>query len=161
MGRKVRTPSEWEEIVSAYKQSGQTMKEFSEGIGMHYKTLSNHLRPRCKAENISRSPQEWRVLVEAQKTSGINLARWCREHEISETAMRNAIRRLRAGDNISGTEVEWATLGSDFEIPASEPEEESKSSKIRIRAGNLEVETGVDYPIENLTLLLERLVKKC
>jgi lambda repressor-like predicted transcriptional regulator len=179
-----RTKEEWTKIVEEFKDSGQTMTAFCAEHGINMKTLGNHVyRDRAGVEEPvkKRSLKEWGALIEAQRDSGMTMADWCRQHGITPDTMRTAAKRIKASAE-SIDKTRWVELNDEGKqkIHSLEKKEDilkprrpcthdkpissdrldgAGCGSIKIRAGELEIEVDASYPIEKLSILIERLAR--
>jgi len=159
-----RTEDEWEEIIAAYKESGQSQAAFCRDRGLSAKTLGANMRKNRLREGSTkkasghRSNEEWAHLISEQSASGMNRAAWCRIHGISPDSMFSAERRITA-QNQDKPDSEWI----EFKLGAETVDPPEKASGdnwgIRIRGGDLDIEVSADYPVEKLAVLIGKLVK--
>jgi hypothetical protein len=160
---KRRTTAEWEEIVSAFKESGQTQIAFSEQHGLSAKTLGAHIRDSeagIREKSGSRSAEEWINLIEQQQASGMGPAAWCRKKGINADAMRTAKRRLlEQRDGRGAPSVSWMGFeaGTTKDQPATKEQETAKGVRVQVRGFAVEADAG--YPVEDLAVLLRGLAR--
>ncbi len=134
-----------------------------------------------------RSPKEWSALIEAQRDSGMTMADWCRQNGIVPDTMRTAAGRLKRSSKALD-ETKWVELNRESEHNKAVVEKNDESLKppsgdsytqnkpvsgngmerqgcssvksgMKIRAGKLEIEVDISYPVEKLSILIERLAR--
>jgi transposase-like protein len=153
-----RTQSEWESIVEAFKESGQTQAVFCREHGINVKTLGNHLHKRArKKQTVKRSEDEWLALIKEQRDSGMNRAAWCRKHGINPDSMTSAEKRSNAR-LLKKAEPKWLELNPGDNTEPAPSQNGGAGWGVKIRNGSLEIEVNTDYPVEKLSALIERLV---
>ena len=161
-----RTKADWEEIISAYRESGQSQTEYCRAHGLSAKTLGANIRKSrvrdgmIKKAPIQRSAEEWARLISEQRVSGMNRTSWCEKHEINPSSMTSAEKRIRARSN-GEQELKWMELRSVAEEEKPPVEKGNNSLGIRIRGGDLDIEVSADYPVDKLAELIGKLVKVC
>jgi hypothetical protein len=154
-----RTPAEWAEIVEAFIKSGQTQVAFCQEQGLNIKTLGAHIRKGARGKQIiKRSEEEWIALITEQQSSGINRNAWCKKKGISPDSMTSAEKRL-GRKNQPSLRPEWVEFPPDAKMVSPTHQKGDTNRGVKIRSGNLEIEADIGYPIENLAILIERLVK--
>ena len=157
-----RTNTEWAEIVEEYKKSGKTMTAFGREHGINLKTLGGHIRKGTvdtEQRSRQRSAEEWSVLIDRQKSSGLNRTAWCKGHGISPDTMTTAERRIKAQAEKPITETEWVELGPESKTTGLPEKKEEEGWGLRIHSGGLTIEVNIDYPMEKLSGVIERLVR--
>ena len=159
-----RTKEEWEEIIAAYKESGQSQSVFCREHGLSVKTLGANIRKgrvkegSTKKPLVQRSTEEWARLISEQRASGMNRAAWCRKHGVSPDSMLSAARRMTS-QNQDERDSEWIEFSLGAKVVTSPEKTSGENWGIRIRGGDMDIEVSADYPVEKLAVLIGKLVK--
>jgi HrpA-like RNA helicase len=149
---------EWAAILAAYNASGKSMAAWCRENDMSLKTFYAHVKraKMSKGKANHRTHEEWSALIKEQRNSGQNRAAWCREHGINQKSMESAERSIHAThQNRSGQE--WVKIIAKEDTD----KDRIKPGSVKIRYGAMEVEIDGSYPIERLSLLIERIADRC
>lgn len=161
-----RTKEEWAGIIVAYKESGQSQTAYCREHGLSVKTLGAHIRKSKVREGgtqkapIKRSAEEWVRLISEQQTSGMNRTAWCRKHGVSADSMLSAEKRLKIWTQ-GDPESKWMEFNLGAEATKQPSINGNTDWGIRMRGGGLEIEVSAGYPVEQLAVLIGKLVKVC